>query len=91
MLLTAVAIVRGVAFREPRARMCLAMGASAVLLSFGTKAPGYAALYDLLPLLQAVRAPVRFGHLAILATAVLAGFGLVGAAMRKRRTSLTFA
>ena len=77
LLLTAVAIVRGVAFREPRARMCLAMGASAVLLSFGTKAPGYAALYDLLPLLQAVRAPVRFGHLAILATAVLAGFGLV--------------
>ena len=29
------------------------------------------------PLLQAVRSPVRFGHLAILATAVLAGFGLV--------------
>ena len=75
--LSFMAIVRGVAFRDPRARMCLALGVCGVALSFGPRLPGYVTLYDLMPLLRAIRAPVRFGYLAIFATAVLAGFGLV--------------
>jgi hypothetical protein len=77
-----VAIVTGVAFREARARMCLAMGACGVFLSFGPKVPGYAFLYRFVPLLHAVRAPVRFGYLGILAVAILAGFGM--AELRRR-------
>jgi hypothetical protein len=76
LTLTAVAIVTGVAFRDARARMCLAMGACGVFLSFGPKVPGYALLYQFVPLLQAVRAPVRFGYLGIVAVAILAGFGV---------------
>ena len=75
--LTLIAIVRGVALRDPRARMCLALGVCGVALSFGPSLPGYATLYGLVPLLPAIRAPVRFGYLAIVATAVVAGFGLV--------------
>jgi hypothetical protein len=77
LTLTAVAIVTGVAFRDARARMCLAMGACGVLLSFGPKVPGYAYLYRFVPLLHAIRAPVRFGYLGIVAVAILAGFGAV--------------
>jgi hypothetical protein len=77
LTLAALAIARGVAFTDKRARMCLAAGLCGLGLSFGVKLPGYALLYDLLPPLQAIRAPVRFGYLAILAVAVLAGFGLV--------------
>ncbi len=39
------AVVRGIAWRDPRARMCLAFGICGVLLSFGTKLPGYEWLY----------------------------------------------
>lgn len=77
LLLAGVAIVRRVAFTDPRARMCLALGACGVFLSFGTAAPGYAVLYKFVPILSAIRAPVRFGYLAILAVAVLAAFGLI--------------
>jgi hypothetical protein len=77
LALTATAVLTGVAFRDPRARMCLAMGLVALALSFGTRLPGYATLYELVPLLQAIRAPARIGYLVIVAVAVLAGFGLV--------------
>lgn len=77
LLLTCVALIRGVAFRDPRARMCLALGILGVLLSFGPKLPGYAALYAIVPLLQGIRATARFGYLATVAVAVIAGFGLV--------------
>lgn len=77
LLLAGIAIVRRVAFTDSRARMCLAVGACGMYLSFGPAAPGYAVVYKLLPMLSAIRAPVRFGYLAILAVAVLAGFGLV--------------
>ena len=77
LLLTATAIGFGVAFKDRRARMCLAFGVCGVALSFGTQLPGYATLYRFIPLLHAIRAPDRFGYLAIVATSVLAAFGLV--------------
>jgi hypothetical protein len=77
LALVGVAVAYGVAFRDRRARMCLAFGVCGVVLSFGAKVPGYTTLYELLPLLHAIRAPVRFGYLAIVAVAILAGFGIV--------------
>jgi hypothetical protein len=77
IVLTLVAIVRGSAFRDPRARMCLALGVAGVLLSFGSHVPGYTIAYQLFPPLRAIRAVVRFGYLGIVSVAALAGFGLV--------------
>jgi hypothetical protein len=77
VVLAAVAIASGVAFRDARARMCLAVGVVGVYLSFGTKVPGYALLYHALPLLQAIRHVSRFGYLGIFSTAALAGFGVI--------------
>jgi hypothetical protein len=77
LALAVLALVSGVAFRDSRARMCLVAGAAGTYLSFGTKVPGYALLYRLLPLLQAVRQVARFGYLAIFAAAALAGFGII--------------
>jgi hypothetical protein len=76
LVLTLVAIVRGVAFRDPRARMCLAIGVVGVYLSFGPRMPGYAALYAIVPVLHGVRATARFGYMATLAVAAVAGFGV---------------
>jgi hypothetical protein len=39
--------------------------------------PGYATLYTIVPVLRAIRATARFGYLATLAVAALAGFGVV--------------
>ncbi len=80
--LAALAVGRGIAWRNPRARMCLAFGLCGLVLSFGTKVPGYAGLYEILPPLQAVRAVSRFGYLTVMAIALLAAFGL--AALRAR-------
>ena len=66
----------------PRVRMAAAIGAAGVALSFGPALPGYATLYRWLPLLQGVRGAARFGFLALIAVAVLAGFGV--AALRAR-------
>jgi hypothetical protein len=82
LVLATVAIGRGVAFRDPRARMALAFGTIAVALSFGPAMPGYATLYVWVPLLEGIRGAARFGYLAIVACALLAGFGL--AALRAR-------
>ncbi len=75
--LAGVAIVRGVAWSNPRARMCLAIAAAGVALSFGPTLPGYSVLYALLPPLQAIRGVVRFGYLGIVGASALAGFGVV--------------
>jgi hypothetical protein len=76
LVLAGVAVARRTAFSDPRARMCLAAGIAGVVLSFGPKVPGYAALYAMLPLLHSVRVVSRFGFLGILAVAALAGFGV---------------
>jgi hypothetical protein len=82
LALAAVALLCGLALRDARGRMCLAAGVTGLYLSFGTKVPGYALLYRLLPLLQAVRQVARFGYLVIFAVAALAGFGII--ALRAR-------
>jgi len=83
LLLAGVALVTGAAFRDPRARMCLAFGVCGVVLSFGPAyAPGYAWLYSNVPLFQAIRATARFGYLGIVAVAVLAGYGLAALGAR---------
>lgn len=77
LVLAAVAVLSGVAFRDARARMCLAFGVCGVALSFGPAvAPGYETLYTLVPLLQGIRTTSRFGYLGIVAVAVLGGYGL---------------
>ena len=85
LALTALALGTGRAFRDPRARMCLAAGVCGLGLSFGSKTPGFATLHRVLPLLQAVRDVPRFGYLVIFAVAALAGFGTVGLRARIRR------
>ena len=82
LVLTGLAIWRGRALRNQRARMCLAAGICGVLLSFGPKLPGYALLYEFVPPLHAIRAAARFGYLGIVAVAMVAGFGL--ADLRRR-------
>jgi len=74
--LALVAIVTGVAWRNRAARLWITVGIVGLLLSFGTHLPGYVLLYRAVPLLQGIRATVRFGYLALAAVAGLAGFGL---------------
>jgi hypothetical protein len=76
LALVAFAIARGAA-RDGRVRMCLAVGVAGVLLSFGGKLPGYALLYNTLPLLHSIRMTSRLGYLGIVAVAAVAGFGVV--------------
>jgi hypothetical protein len=75
--LALLAVISGDGWRNPRARMCLAIGIVGVALSFGPAMPGYATLYAVVPVLRAIRATARFGYLATLAVAGLAGFGVV--------------
>ena len=75
--LAAVAVGSGVALRDVRARMAPAFGVAAFALSFGPALPGYAVLYDVLPLMTGIRGVARFGQLWLVAIAILAGFGWV--------------
>ncbi len=81
-VLALVAIGTGLAWRDARARMWLAIGIVGAALSFGPALPGYSLLYDLIPILQGIRAVARFALLPLLAVGVLAAFGL--AAIRVR-------
>jgi len=62
--------------RDARIRMAAAIGVTGLALSFGPALPGYALLYRWVPLLQGVRGAARFGFLALVSVAVLAGFGV---------------
>ena len=72
---------RGVAPRGVQ-RMLLAVAAAGGLLSLGPLTPIYEWAYFLIPPLQTLRAPARFGVLVVFAIAALAGLGL--AALRAR-------
>lgn len=85
LLLAGVAIGRGTAWRDRRARLLLAAGITGVVLSFGARLPGYELLHAAFPLLQGTRATSRFGYLGLVAVAGLAAFGL--AALRARTPS----
>lgn len=76
LALALITVISGDGWRDRRARMCLVIGLVGVALSFGPALPGYAALYTVVPLLRAIRATARFGYLATLAVAALAGFGV---------------
>ena len=82
LALAVFAIAAKPGLRDARIRMAAAIGAAGLALSFGPALPGYAVLYRWVPLLQGVRGAARFGFLALVAVAVLAGFGV--AALRAR-------
>jgi hypothetical protein len=76
IVLSLIALASGVAIRDRRARMALALGVAGVALSFGPALPGQALLYHVLLPLQGIRNVARFGYLATVAAAILAGFGI---------------
>ena len=85
IVLAAVALAgRGVAPRGVR-RSVAAIAGIGGLLSLGPLTPVYEWAYALIPPVQTLRAPGRFGILVVFAVAVLAGLGL--AAIRARWTS----
>lgn len=71
--------------RDARVLMLAAVVLVSLLLSLGTNLPGYGALYAAIPLLRGIRAPVRAGHLVLIALAALAGLGL--ARVRRGRSA----
>jgi hypothetical protein len=75
-VLTLVALVSGIGWRHPAARMWLALAVVGLVLSFGAALPGYSFLYHAVPLLQGIRASVRFGFLVLVGMAFLSAFGL---------------
>jgi len=75
LLLAGTALAAGLAFKDARARMCLVVAAVCFCLSFGIRFPPYPWLFSHVPLFQGLRAAVRFGHVALLALGMLAGFG----------------
>jgi|GEM_PF-2004528 len=77
----AAVVVRGVAPSGVR-RMLLAVAAVGGLLSLGPLTPVYEWAYFLIPPVQTLRAPGRFGILVVFSVAALAGLGL--AALRER-------
>jgi hypothetical protein len=81
-LLALGAVATGRAWRDPRARMALAIGVAGLALSFGANLPGYQQLFDALPILKGIRVVSRFGWLTLFALPMLAGFAL--AALRAR-------
>ncbi len=74
-ILALVAIVSGIAWKDRRARMWLAIGVATFTLSLGTNVPFYGWLFRHVPLFDAIRAVNRFGQFALVALAALAGFG----------------
>jgi hypothetical protein len=75
LLLALVAVVRGVAWTDRRARMALAFGVTGVALSFGAALPGYDWLQAHIALLHGIRAVARWGLLFLIAIAILGGYG----------------
>ncbi len=88
MALVAIAVASGVALKDRRARMWLAIGLVSFCCSFGVGFPPYVWLYRAVPLLQGVRAVSRFGQFVLLAVAALAGFGAAWSLARVRARAL---
>jgi hypothetical protein len=76
LALALVAVARGVAWTDRRARMALAFGVAGFALSFGASLPGYEWLQAHIPLFQGIRAAARWGFLFLIAIAILAGYGV---------------
>ncbi len=77
LLLTVMALVSWTASVPKRVRsMLIAIAAMGAVFSLGTLTPVYAWFYDLVPPIQSLRAPERFGILVYFSVAALAGVGL---------------
>ena len=81
-LLALACLVRGEAWRDPRARMALAVGVAGGTLALGANLPGYRVLYELVPILKGIRVVSRFAWLTLFAFPILAAFTL--AAWKRR-------
>lgn len=82
--LAGLALARRRGWQDGRCRMVLAMGVGGVLMSVLPRMPIYPWLHEHVPMLQVVRATSRFGILALLGLAVLAGFGVRDLRLRWR-------
>ena len=60
-----------------RIAMLVAIAATGMVLSLGTRTPVYGWLYHVFPPMQGLRAAARFGNLFLLGMAVLSAFGMV--------------
>jgi hypothetical protein len=69
-------------WRDPRARMLVAILVSGVVLAFGPATPAYTAVYAVVPFASSVRAAARFGLLMLVGLAGLAGFAVAAVARR---------
>lgn len=69
----------------------LAIATAGFVLSLGTRTPVYGWLYDVFPLVGALRAAARFGVLFMLGVAVLAGLGLATLRRQKGGAAMTAA
>jgi hypothetical protein len=67
-----------IALDRRRVVMLVAIAATGVILSLGTRTPVYGWLYHVFPPMQGLRAASRFGNLFLLGMAVLAAYGLAG-------------
>lgn len=88
LLFVLAAIVAGVAWKDRRARMAVAFGIVAFLLSFGPAFPLYGAVSWLFPVMAGIRGASRFGQFFLAAVAVLAGFGFSQVERRAGRRAL---
>jgi hypothetical protein len=75
LLLAAVAVGSGIAFKDRRARMAMAIAVVTFALSFGPGFFLYRWLYLAFPLMSGIRGAVRFGQITLVALGLLAGFG----------------
>jgi len=87
LVLTGYTLVTGLAWRDRRARMLLALGAAGFVLSLGPHVPLYRTLYTLVPVFQGIRATTRFGFLVLVAVAGLSGFAVADLRRRVRAQS----
>jgi hypothetical protein len=86
--LVLTALAGGVAWNDRRARMAVAFGLVAFVLSFGPGFPLYAAVSQLFPIMAGIRGAARFGQLFLAAVAILAGFGLARLQRRWERRAI---
>jgi hypothetical protein len=76
LTLAGIALARRSSWRDGRCRMAIAIGAGGVLMSVLPTLSVYPWLHEHVPMLQVIRATSRFGILALLGVAVVAGFGV---------------
>jgi hypothetical protein len=86
IVLAAIGLLSGRSVRDARVRMMLAMIVMAVAVSFGTSLPGFALLFQYLPLFNGLRNVARWGWLVLAGVSVLAGFGVMTLERRKWRS-----